>query len=108
MDFMEFEHDFHGHVGPCRMCRLSSDIDLVVYIYVYIYVCAAQLIFVMQVAVVASVCLFICLFLLLVENELNLLMSYNFDLKFDKPLKYLTATITTITYPEFNSTPILL
>ena len=33
---MEFEHDFHGHVGPCRMRRLYSDIFVVVYIYKYL------------------------------------------------------------------------
>ena len=26
---------FHGHVGPCRICRLNTDILLVVYIYIY-------------------------------------------------------------------------
>ena len=35
---MEFELDFHGHVGPCRICCLYSDIFLVVYMYVYIYI----------------------------------------------------------------------
>ena len=33
VDFMEFKLGFHGHVGPCRICRLGSDIFLVVYIY---------------------------------------------------------------------------
>ena len=55
---MELELGFHGHVGPCRICRLCSDIFLVVYIYIYIYD-VAQLILVLQVAVVCScVCLF--------------------------------------------------
>ena len=35
MDFMEFKLGFHGHVGPCRICRLGSDIFLVVYIYIW-------------------------------------------------------------------------
>ena len=71
-----------------------------IYMYVYIYVCAAQLTFVMQVAVVCF-CTFVYLFgSVLVENELNLLMSYNFDLKFDKPLKYLTATINYFNVPR--------
>ena len=49
---MEFELGFHGHVGPCRICRLCSDIFLDEYIYIYIcvYICL-QLILVMQVAV---------------------------------------------------------
>ena len=50
---------FHGHVGPCRIGSLSSDLLLVVYLYVYIYIYfVAQLILVLQVAV----CLFLCLF----------------------------------------------
>ena len=56
--FMELEHGFHGHVGPCRICRLCSDILLVVYIYIYISV-VMQLILVLQVAVA---CLFLCWF----------------------------------------------
>ena len=69
--------DFHGHVGPCRICRLCSDIVLVVYIYTYMFGCAAN--FVLQVAV-GCFCLFVlcllCSFALsriLVEKELNLL-----------------------------------
>ena len=47
---------FHGHVEPCRTCRLYSDIALVVYIYIcmIIYV-VVQLILVLQVAVACSV-----------------------------------------------------
>ena len=43
---------FHGHVGPCRICRLCSDISLVGYLYVhiYIYICWLQLTLVLQVA----------------------------------------------------------
>ena len=33
VDLEEFKPGFHGHVGPCRICRLGSDIFLVVYIY---------------------------------------------------------------------------
>ena len=36
--FGEFKLGFHGHVGPCRICRLSTDIFLVVYLYVYTYI----------------------------------------------------------------------
>ena len=60
--FYGFKLGFHGHVGPCRICRLSSDIFLVVYIYacIYLYV-MVQLILVLQVAVVwFCVCLFVC------------------------------------------------
>ena len=50
VDFGGFELGFHvctvhysavftvRHVGPCRICRLGSDIFLVVYIYIYIYI----------------------------------------------------------------------
>ena len=65
------------HVGPCRICRLGSDIFLVVYIYICIYVymcgCAANL--VLQVAVVWFCVCFVFLSCcgFFVENELNLL-----------------------------------
>ena len=69
VDFMEFKLGFHGHVGPCRICRLGSDTFLVV------YMCCWVANFVLQVAP----CLFLCLFCffgwfrILVENEFNLL-----------------------------------
>ena len=60
--------DFHGHVEPCRTCRLYSDIVLVVYIYIcmIIYV-VFQLILVLQVAVVCLLCVCSVLFLWLVS-----------------------------------------
>ena len=52
MNFMEFILDFHGRVGPRRICRLNTDIFLVVYMYgyVYIYSCGYATNSVLQVA----------------------------------------------------------
>ena len=76
---MEFKLGFHGHVGPCRTCRLGSDIFLVVYIYIcmyiYIYVCGYAANLLLQVAaclVLCLLCFFAC-FGFWFENELNLL-----------------------------------
>ena len=64
-NFRGFKLGFHGHVGPCRICRLCSDIILVVYIYIYVVM---QLILVLQVAV-GWFC--VCLFLSLVCFDLG-------------------------------------
>ena len=60
--FLVLNLAFHGRVGPRRICRLSSDILMVV--YVYIYTCVVQLTLAMQVAVVCCFCVcsgcFIC------------------------------------------------
>ena len=66
-----------------------------IYISMCIYINVVAANSVLQVAVV-SFCVFVffVLFYTLSSNELNLLMSYNFDLnsdKFDKPLKYLNC-----------------
>ena len=61
------------------------------YIYMYIYMMFAAN-FVLQVAVGCfSVCYLFVLCRILGSNEFNLPKSYNFDLKFDKPLKYLNC-----------------
>ena len=42
--FVHYSVVFHGHVGPCRIRRLCSDIALVVYIYINVgccYLCVA-------------------------------------------------------------------
>ena len=67
--------DFHGHVEPCRTCRLYSDIALVVYIYVCgsANPCGCRLW-----PFVSVLCFFWVVWLVsdfLVENELNLLSS---------------------------------
>ena len=72
-----FKLGFHGHVGPCRICSLYSDILLVVYIYTYLYMGGCSVNFV----VAGCCCLFLCLFgfcvlfcfRILDENEVNLL-----------------------------------
>ena len=54
-DFEGFKLDFHGHVEPCRICRLCSDIFLVVYIYIYIWL---QLTLACRLFLVVVLCLF--------------------------------------------------
>ena len=51
VDFGEIELGFHGHVGPCRICCLSTDIFVVVYVYMYMCL-IMQLTLLSQVAVV--------------------------------------------------------
>ena len=67
-------------VGPRRICRLGSDIFLVVYIYIYIiiYMCVViQLTFLVAGCSRLFLCLFcfFVLFQILVENEFNLLST---------------------------------
>ena len=75
VDFGGFELGFHvctlhysavftvRHVGPCRICRLGSDIFLVVYICIYLDTCDCAANFVLQVAVGCfCVCSVACLF----------------------------------------------
>ena len=66
-DFMDLYFVFHGHVGPCRMCRLYSDIALGVYICMMFTTNPC-------VAGCRCLCLFLCVGSVsdLVENELNL------------------------------------
>ena len=59
-----FEFGFHGHVGPCRICCLGSDIFLVVYIYIDIYTCvdyAANLLLQVAAGIILCFVLFWCL-----------------------------------------------
>ena len=61
MDFVGFILGFHGHVEPCRICSLYSDLVLVVYMYVYMCGLAANLVW--QVAV-CGFCVCFCCFVL--------------------------------------------
>ena len=68
MDLKESKLVFHGRVGPRRTCRLSTDIFVVVYIYIY---SAAQLTFVLQVAVCLILCCVVSLFVSAFKLKMN-------------------------------------